>query len=119
MQDKIISITLSGPFNEYDFKDIKQKVKLAVEQCNGEDFCILVNDLELAGATPEAYQELEELNQWLNTQRMIAKAIVIELDCLIQTIKTRVPAISDQNIKIFEIEKDAMLWLKSQLENER
>ncbi|NRA21909.1 MAG: STAS/SEC14 domain-containing protein [Oceanospirillaceae bacterium] len=113
IQDNIITITLIGSFNEYDFKDIAQKVKQAVAEYNGKQFCILVNDVQLFGATPEAYEELEKLNQWLNTQPMIAKAIVISPSSLLDTIKTRVPAIRDQNVKTFEIEEDAICWLKS------
>jgi len=117
IQDNIISITLNGPFNEYDFKDLSQKVKQAVEKCDGKDFCILVNDLQLLGATPEAYDELEELNQWLNTQQMIAKSIVIKSDSTLAAISSRVPALKDQKIKIFDVEEDAMHWLISQLQN--
>ena len=62
IQDNIITITLIGSFNEYDFKDIAQKVKQAVAEYNGKQFCILVNDVQLFGATPEAYEELEK--QW-------------------------------------------------------
>ena len=113
IQDNIITITLIGSFNEYDFKDIAQKVKQAVAEYNGKQFCILVNDVQLFGATPEAYEELEKLNQWLNTQKMIAKAIVISPSSLLDTIKTRVPAIRDQNVKTFEVEEDAICWLKS------
>ena len=116
-QDNIISITLRGSLKESDYKNIAQKVKQAVAQFNDQGFCILVNDLQLIGSTLDAYQELEELNQWLNTQQMIAKAIVIERDTLLGTIKTLVPAIKDQKIKTFDVIEDAMLWLKSQLRN--
>lgn len=117
-KDDIISITLWGSLNECDYKDISQKVKQAVAQCNEKSFCILVNDLQLIGSTLNAYQELEVLNQWLNTQHMIAKAIVIERDSLLGTIKTLVPAIKDQKIETFDVKEDAMLWLKYQLKNQ-
>jgi len=115
IQDKIISITLRGSCNEYDFQDIGPTVKKAVIQCNGKKFCILVNDLEFIGATPEAYQEFEVLNQWLNTQQMLAKAIVIKSASILGTIKIQVPAINDQNMKVFDVEEDAINWLQSQL----
>lgn len=108
----------SRALNESDYKNIAQKVKQSVAQCNEEGFCILVNDLQLIGSTLDAYKELEELNQWLNTQKMIAKAIVIERDTLLDTIQTLVPAIKDQKIKTFDAIEDAMLWLKSQLKNQ-
>jgi len=117
IQDDIILITLSGPCNEYDFKDIAGKVKQAVKKYGGKDFCILVNHLEMQGATPEGYQELETLNQWLNTQKMQAKAIVIKLDCILDTFKARVTALDAQNIQVFDTVEDAMLWLRSQLNN--
>ena len=115
IQDNIISITLRGGCNEYDFQDIGPTVKQAVIQCNGKKFCILVNDLEFIGATPEAYQEFQVLNQWLNTQQMLAKAIVIKSVSILNTIKIRVPAINDQNMKVFEVEEDAIIWLQNQL----
>ena len=115
IQDKIISITLRGSCNEYDFQDIGPTVKQAVVQCNGKNFCILVNDLEFIGATPEAYHEFQVLNQWLNTQKLIAKAIVIKSVGVLGTIKAQVPAINDQNLKVFDVEEDAIIWLQNQL----
>ena len=114
-QDNIISITLRGSCNEYDFQDIGPTVKQAVVQCNGKKFCILVNDLEFIGATPEAYHEFQVLNQWLNTQQLIAKAIVIKSVSVLATIKAQVPAINDQNLKVFDVEEDAIIWLQNQL----
>jgi len=49
---------------------------------------------------------------------MIAKAIVIERDTLLDTIQTLLAAIKDQKIKTFDAIEDAMLWLKSQLKNQ-
>ena len=115
IQDNIISITLRGSCNEYDFQDIGPTVKQAVVQCNGKKFCILVNDLEFIGATPEAYHEFQVLNQWLNTQQLIAKAIVIKSVSVLATIKAQVPAINDQNLKVFDVEEDAIIWLQNQL----
>jgi len=115
IQDNIISLTLRGTCNEYDFQDIRPKVEQAVEQCNGQKFCILVNHLEFFGATPEAYREFQLLNQWLNSQQMIAKAIVIKSFSTWGTIKSRVPAFNDQNIQVFDVEGLAINWLQNQL----
>ncbi|NRA15572.1 MAG: STAS/SEC14 domain-containing protein [Oceanospirillaceae bacterium] len=118
IQDNIISITLRGGCNEYDFQDIGPRVKQAVAQCNGKRFCILVNDLEFIGATPEAYYEFQVLNQWLNTQQLLAKAIVIKSVSVLGTIKAQVPAINDQNLKVFDVEKGAIIWLQNQLKKQ-
>ncbi|EPJ53697.1 MAG: hypothetical protein OFPI_09530 [Osedax symbiont Rs2] len=115
IQGNIISITLRGTCNEFDFQDIGPKVEQAVAQYNGKKFCILVNDLEFIGATPEAYQEFQVLNQWLNTQQMLAKAIVITSASTLATIKSRVPAIIVQNIQVFDVEENAIIWLQIQL----
>ena len=115
IQDNIISMTLRGACNEYDFQDIGPKVEQAVEQCHGKKFCILVNHLEFLGATPEAYLEFQALNQWLNTQQMQAKAIVIKSFSTLGTIKSRVPALNDQNIQVFDVEGQAITWLQNQL----
>ena len=55
------------------------------------------------------------LNRWLNTQPMIAKAVVLERDSLLGTIKTLVPPIKDHKIETFDVKEDAMLWLRFHL----
>lgn len=111
IQGDIICIKLIGAFNEYDFQAISAKVKAQVSALDGRAFCMLIDHSELLGATPEAYQELDKLNTWLNEQNMRAKAIVINLSTVLDTIKSRTPAISTQNIKVFECVNSARQWL--------
>lgn len=116
-EDSIVFITLIGPFNEYGLRELAHNLKSRVIALEGKAFAILVNDTEMEGATPEAYEELNELNVWLNTQKMVAKAVVIKYDLTIDIIKSRAPALKPQNIKTFHTEEKAVEWLKEQLEN--
>ena len=79
----------------------------------GESFSILVNNLHFQGATPEAYQELENYNIWLNTQKLIAKAMVITSSITLDVINVRSPSRASQQTKSFDNEEDAMTWLKT------
>ncbi len=61
----IIIVKLVGGFNEFGAKKYTDGVKGIIGNFNGEPFTILVNNLELSGGTPEAYEEVEQYNQWL------------------------------------------------------
>ena len=49
---------------------------------------------------------------------MLAKEIVIKSVTIIGMIKIRVPAINDQNLKVFKVDEDTIIWLQNQLKNE-
>ena len=110
----IISVTLLGAFNEYGLQEIANALKHTIEGLQGRKFSILVNALEFQGATPEAYVELDKLNAWLNTQNMMAKALLITSDSTLNIIKTRIPSIQSQKMEVFDNKADAIAWLKAQ-----
>jgi len=117
VSEKIISIILNGAFNEIGFQEIALQLREIVATFAGESFCILVDDCALTGATPEAYQELEALNQWLNTQKMQAKALVINSAVKSSIIKKNAPSIQQQHLKIFDNKVAALQWLMDQQTN--
>lgn len=53
-------------------------MKKATLSLKGTPFAILVDDLEVIDSTPELYAELELYNQWLDTQNMGVKSMVID-----------------------------------------
>jgi hypothetical protein len=65
------------------------------------------------GATPEAYQELENYNVWLNSQKLIGKAMVITSSITLDVIDKLSPSRAAQQTKNFSNEDDAMKWLQS------
>ncbi|ABG40815.1 hypothetical protein Patl_2298 [Paraglaciecola sp. T6c] len=114
IEDNVIVIELAGSFNEFGAKALTDDIRKAIKQFEGAPFCILINDFALEGITPEGYKEIDEYNAWLNTQNMIAKAVVVKIDILSKMEESRIPAKAQQNIKSFKNIPDALLWLKMQ-----
>lgn len=114
-EGNLIKARLKGMFNFSGGKQYTEGVQRCVEELNGEPFAILVNNLEVEGATPKAYQELERYNQWLNTQNMVAKAMVIQSKLQEGMIDSYSPARQEQNTRSFADEVSAMEWLKQQM----
>jgi len=111
----LIHVTLRGAFNEYGARDVARQAKSIVERLSPDRFTILINMLNLEGATPEAFTVSNEFNEWLNKQNMIAKAIVIKSESIKAIDQQWVPAKKGQNIEYFENEEDAYRWLEKQL----
>lgn len=113
IEEKIIVAKLIGAFNMEGAIKYTEGMKKTIKEFQGESFLMLVNDLKLEGGTPEAFQELEEYNHWLTTQKLIAKAMVIKSNVTIDLIGKLSPSQELQKYKIFDNEKDAYIWLKS------
>jgi len=109
----IIIVRTAGAFNEYGAKKYTDGVRTVVDNLAEQGFSILVNNLQFQGATPEAYQELENYNAWLNKQKLIAKAMVITSNITLGVIDKLSPSRASQQTKSFDNEEDAMLWLQS------
>jgi hypothetical protein len=113
VEGNIILLRLFGAFNEQGTKLFTTQMIQTIDALNKKPFCILVNDLEVTGGTPEAYAELERYNQWLNKQKLLAKAMVIKSAVTLAIIDRYAPARQQQNIAVFDNEPDAISWLKS------
>lgn len=111
--DNIILVRSLGAFNEYGAQRYTHGVRAVVDHLQGKSFSILVNNLAFQGATPEAYQELETYNLWLNQQKLIAKAMVITSSITLDVINKLSPARASQQTRSFENEEEAMDWLQS------
>jgi len=114
VDENIIYVTLIGSFNDIGAENVTRAMKATINRFNGTAFSILVNDLKVSGATPEAYAVVENYNQWLNGQNMTAKAVVISSSVTLAIIEKYAPSRQQQNIATFDNEPDAIAWLKSQ-----
>lgn len=115
VKENIIHITLKGAFNEYGAKDVSIKTKEIIRSFKQKKFMVLANLLNLDGATPEAFGTSNEFNEWLNSQGMVAKAIVITSQTVKAVDQKWVPSKAAQNIEYFDNEDDALIWLKKQM----
>ncbi|MFQ3229584.1 hypothetical protein [Reinekea sp.] len=89
-------------------------VRKVIEELNGAPFTMLNDTLEVEGGTPEAYEELEQFNQWLNTQPLIAKATIISSKLQLKLINTLIKARKEQNNQTFANQVEAVEWLNSE-----
>jgi len=110
----IIAVELNGAFNEYGVRAFIAEVKSIIVRLSGKPFSILMKNLSLLGATPQAFEELNVYNTWLNTQNLIAKAVVHNSTALFEISKCWVPSTNIQNIKDFDNEFHAIRWLEQQ-----
>lgn len=112
-EENLIVAKLIGSFNEEGAKKYTNAMKQAVKELQGANFLMLINDLEVEGGTPEALQELEDYNQWLSTQNLLAKAMVVKSRLIIDLINKYSPSQKLQHYEFFDNEKDAYAWLKT------
>ncbi|WP_158769795.1 hypothetical protein [Paraglaciecola sp. L1A13] len=114
VEGNIIILELSGCFNEYGTQALTKNIIATIETFHGAPFSIVVSNLAVEGFTPEAYTELNRYNIWLNTQNMVAKAMVSKINALVKIDDIRIPAKSAQNVAVFNNIPDAIKWLHSQ-----
>ena len=109
----IVTVVMKGAFNEYGFRVFTNCIKSIIDDLQGERFSIMMNMIEATGGTPELYVEAEQYNEWLNSQNLIAKAIVIDSIVTLDIYNSRVKANKIQDYKSFDNELDAIKWLKN------
>lgn len=109
--DHILLCKLSGTFNKEGLDVYVRQVKDGVAQFKGQPFAMVIDDLALEGGTPEAFNALQEYNEWLNQQPLIAKAFIIDNPMLKEMILKRAPALNDQHIEFFYKLEDAKNWV--------
>ena len=113
LKGNIIVVRNVGAFNEYGAQKYTNGVEAIVNDLPDVSFSILINNLDFLGATPEAYQELENYNVWLNQQKLIAKAMVITSNTTLDVINKLSPSRASQQTRSFDNEEDAMHWLQT------
>ena len=114
IDERIISAAFIGSFDEIGVQNYAKQIKRLVNSFQNQPFAMLINNLEIEGGTPDAYQALDKYNEWLNQQAIIAKAFIIDNNVTKQILLARTPALKQQNIAFFENQTDAKTWLKQQ-----
>ena len=112
-ENNIISATLIGSFNEEGAIKYTEGIKDIVRSLEGQKYAILVDNLNMEGGTPEAYQVLEQYNQWLNGTNLVGKAIIVKTLITTELIKSLSPSIKLQTTKSFQNRTLAIQWLQS------
>lgn len=110
----IVRYELIGTFNENVTQDFIDELKSLILGYSSRPFKLMNVQIQLEGATPAAFELVNQLNEWLNTQNMIAKAIVNNSEVLAKMHRFFIPAREAQNIQYFSREEDALAWLTSQ-----
>jgi len=116
VEGNIIIATAIGSFNEGGALHYTGGLRKLINDFNNAPFAILVNNLRMEGATPEAFQILEQHNQWLNSQKLVAKAFVVKTSITTGIVKAHSPSLNQQVIADFTEQSAALSWLKEQLE---
>ncbi len=110
----IITVKAVGPFNREGIVKTTEELKLLIESFGHKKFKILFDCAEAEGGPPDVFDKINELNIWLNSQNMIAKASVINLSMQLEILEIRSPARNLQNAKDFDNKSSAIAWLKLQ-----
>lgn len=114
LSTNVIETTLAGSFNEQGTLLYITAVKEKVAELKGKPFAMLIDDLALEGGTPEAYAVLNDYVKWLNEQKIIARAFLIESEIQKEIILKRAPAFKKQNVNFFKDRESALDWLNQQ-----
>jgi len=110
----IIIVKVSGAFNSEGIGKSIEELKAIIDKRCQNEFKLLFDYTTAEGGTPEVFEKINECNIWLNSQKMTAKAVVINSGVLLTILESRTPARSSQNSKNFDNKSDAIKWLKLQ-----
>jgi len=114
VEGTIITVTMSGAFNEYGIKECIRKIRLVIEELGDNTFLLLNDMLKLNGATPEAFHEINKFNLWLNNKPLHAFALVIKSSVILDILRARITLAKQQKVKVFDNNFDAINWLQIQ-----
>ena len=109
----LITVKIIGAFNKEGVIQSIEEIKSAVESFNQKKFKLLFDYSKAEGGTPDVFDKINECNIWLNSQNMVAKAIVINSSIHLAILESRTPARNLQKSKNFEDKGTAMNWLKT------
>ena len=107
----VIHLKCKGLFNEHGVKAVFKESKEIIDSFNGGKFAIIADYLEVEGATPEAFEEVNSNNIWLFKQNIRAKAVVVNSSVLKAIGLKRVPAQINIKTKFFDSIEKATEWL--------
>lgn len=106
-----ISVVLEGSFNRQGVLKYQARYREIVQSFGDEPFKVFLNCLSIDGATPDAFEEIDNFNAWLNKRNIKAKAMVMSSAALTEIAQKRLPQQNKQNIRIFSTTDAALSWL--------
>ncbi|EAR09190.1 hypothetical protein [Reinekea blandensis] len=115
VEDRIVIAKYIGLFNLEGVQAELEKLKTTITELPEGPFVMLVDDLDLEGGTPDAYEAVDQFNIWLQDFPMIAKATVVESTVKLKILEARIPSRQRQNSRAFMSMDDARSWLLAQL----
>lgn len=115
IDNNIIRVVMSGAFNEFTIMDVSAQINKAIESLAPQPFCILNDVRNVEGGTPEGFEESNQFNLWLESQKMIAKAIVTHSIAFREINESRVREHSTQLVQYFTTTEEAEVWLKKMM----
>ena len=109
----LIAVKVTGAFNKEGMLQSIEELKSAIESFNQKKFKLLIDYTQAEGGNPDVFDKINECNIWLNSQNMVAKAVVINSSIHLAILESRTPARNLQKSKNFEDKGTAMNWLKT------
>jgi len=114
VDNEIITVKAVGAFNIEGIIKTINELKVVIESFHEKEFKLLFDYCQIEGGTPEVFEKINECNIWLNSQNMIAKAVVINSTMHLTILESRTPARKVHNTKNFDDRKTAINWLQAQ-----
>ena len=107
----IITVKATGSYNREGIVKTIEELESIIEEFYQKEFKLLFDYSEIEGGTPDVFDKINECNIWLNSQNMVAKALVINSSVLLEILESRTPARNSQNAKCFDDKASAINWL--------
>ena len=109
----LIAVKIIGAFNKEGMIRSIKELKSVIESFDQKNFKLLFDYSQAEGGTPDVFDKINECNIWLNSQNMVAKAIVINSSIHLAILESRTPARNVQKSKIFKDKTTAVNWLQT------
>ncbi|GAB2705115.1 STAS/SEC14 domain-containing protein [Aliiglaciecola aliphaticivorans] len=113
VEDNIVYQTFRGMFSGHTAATYLSETKKMINQFDGKPFAMLIDISDMLGLTPEGYEMIDKFNHWVNSQNLVAKAIVVSNDVIGKIVSERVPELKKQNVRYFHDLHDAIEWVKN------
>jgi len=110
----LITVKAVGAFNLEGIVKVITDLELIINSFCQKEFKLLFDYSQTEGGTPEVFEKINECNIWLNSQNMVAKALIINSPITLAILESRTPARNSQNTKNFADKASAIAWLKLQ-----
>lgn len=111
VQDSVIIFKLSGDFNEYGIQACLDAEKEVIESFGGKQCSMLIDCREATGATPEAYQAIDDFYRQIRYDNLSAIALVYANNLMARIEERGIPQMKNHRAKAFLDWQSALSWL--------